>query len=137
MSNAVIEHKGVVVESLKNMVRVRINAESACASCHAKGACSASDMEEKIIDVPTESDSYVKGDAVSLSMKPSAGFTALFYAYMLPFIILMITLVVSLSFYNELFAGLLSLAVLVPYYTVLYFKQGAFTNKFSYLLKKL
>ena len=60
----------------------------------------------------------------------SKGFTALFYGYVLPFLIVLATLVAANSFTNnELVSGLLSLAVLIPYYITLYL--------FRHLLKKV
>ncbi|MBR1929536.1 MAG: SoxR reducing system RseC family protein [Paludibacteraceae bacterium] len=46
-----IEHRGVVVALLSGgVVRVRIEQESACGGCSAKGRCMAAERKEKVID---------------------------------------------------------------------------------------
>ena len=67
---------------------------------------------------------------MTVIFQESKGFTALFYGYVLPFIIILITLIITNSITNnELLSGLISLGILIPYYTTLYF--------FRHLLKKV
>ena len=104
--------------------------ESACSSCHAKGACSVSDYQDKEIEISNFSKNYTSGQEVTIIFKESKGFTALFFAYVLPFLLVLTTLILVSSLKNnELLAGLLSLAILFPYYITLYF--------FRHLLKKV
>lgn len=73
---------------------------------------------------------YSPGQEVTVIFQESKGFTALFYGYVLPFIIVLLTLIISISTTNnELLSGLISLGILLPYYTTLYF--------FRHLLKKV
>ena len=44
-----VEHTGVVESCDGQMVLVRIEQQAVCASCHAKGACSVAEKEDKII----------------------------------------------------------------------------------------
>ncbi len=44
-----IEHKGIVQKVSERKITVGIINESACASCHAKGACTVADMKDKEI----------------------------------------------------------------------------------------
>lgn len=137
MDNSTIEHEGIIVEVLPEVVRVQILSQTACSSCHAKGACTASDMELKIIDIRNVQTEYHIGEKVQVSMLSNQGLKALFYAYVIPFILLISTLIVSSAFVRELFAGLISLMVLVPYYATLYLTKDKVANKFSYMLKRL
>ncbi|GAO30252.1 hypothetical protein JCM15548_12511 [Geofilum rubicundum JCM 15548] len=58
-----IEHQGIVDEVTDKGIKVKIISLSACASCHAKGACSVSDMEEKEVNV-APSGNFQPGDQV-------------------------------------------------------------------------
>lgn len=109
---------------------VNIINQSACSSCHANGACSVSDFQDKEIEISNVGNNYSQGQQVTVVFKESQGITALFYGYILPFILVLFTLIVSVSLSeNELIGGLLALAVLIPYYITLYF--------FRHLLKKV
>jgi sigma-E factor negative regulatory protein RseC len=127
-----IEHKGIVQEVSENKITVGIISESACASCHAKGVCTVADKKDKEIEIVRFSGLFHVGQQVIVIGRSSQGFKALFYGYILPFIVVFATLVISNSItHNEGFSGILSLAVLVPYYSVLYL----FRNKLKRILE--
>ena len=122
--SSVIKHPGVVEEVKNDTVFVKILNVSACSSCHAKGACSAADMQEKIIEVKILGREFVKGQSVTIISSEAKGFLALFWGYLAPFLLVFISLVI-LTTYNipEIKAGLLSLSVITSYsihYTKLY-----------------
>ncbi|OQA00117.1 MAG: SoxR reducing system protein RseC [Bacteroidetes bacterium ADurb.Bin408] len=129
-----IAHKGTVVKSDENTIYVAIKAESACGSCHAKGFCDMGNAGEKIIEVKrTGTASYNPGEEVNVVMTESLGITAVLLAYVYPFIILFTVLILSLALLkNELFSGLLSIAVLVPYYFILYMRRDKLKKAFSF-----
>lgn len=130
ITRTVIRHKGFVKKSTKDALIVNIVNQSACATCHASGSCTVADYQDKEIEVTHFSKLYQVGDEVTILFRESKGFTALFWGYVLPFILVLSTLIVVLEITgNELHAGLLSLAILIPYYTTLYF--------FRHLLKKV
>ena len=133
-----VEHKGTV-ESVENgIVKVNILSQSACASCHAKGACSVADMEDKIIDVQTPNKDYNLGERVNVVMDQTLGFKALLYGYVVPFVIVMIVLFSAVGIgFSEGKAGLLSLAVLPPYYLGLYLLKDKMKQTFSFRIQKL
>ena len=109
---------------------VNIVNQSACSTCHAQSACTVSDFQDKEIEITNFSKSFVPGQEVTVVFQESKGFIALFYGYVLPFILVLSTLIITLTISNnELLAGLLSLAILIPYYITLYF--------FRHLLKKV
>ena len=131
-----IEHKGTVKNIYNNRVDILIIQNSACSGCHAKKACSASDMAEKIIEVDYMCGDLKIGDEVIITAGSSMGWKAILYAFVLPFLILMATLVVSTVFLqDELFAGILSLIVLIPYYIVLFFFRDKMKEKFKFNIK--
>ncbi|WP_297090623.1 SoxR reducing system RseC family protein [uncultured Draconibacterium sp.] len=109
---------------------VNIVSQSACSTCHAKGACTVSDYQDKEIEVTEYKLNYKVGDEVTILFKQSKGFTALIWGYVIPFFVVLGTLIVALEITgDELKAGILSLIILIPYYITLYF--------FRHLLKKV
>lgn len=125
-----IKHKAFVKEVTDTTLIVTIVNQSACSACHAKGACTVADFQEKEIEINSFSKSYNPGDEITVLFQESQGFTALFYGYILPFILVLVTLIIATAFSgNELVSGLLSLAILIPYYITLHF--------FRHLLKKV
>jgi len=112
---------------------VNIINQSACSSCHANGACSVSDFQDKEIEIANVGNFYTPGQEVTIVFKESQGFTALFYGYVLPFILVLFTLIIAVSlFKNELIAGLLALAILIPYYITIYFFRHLLKNVFKF-----
>ena len=61
-----IEHEGIIEQIDGDVAHVKIDSISACASCHAKGACSAADQEEKYLDVPILGAVYRQGETVKV-----------------------------------------------------------------------
>lgn len=133
MKSSVITHQGVIETITKQLVKVKIINLSACSSCHAKGACSAADMEEKLIDIYTDEKNYQIGQMVTISSKLTTGFKALLLGYVLPFLIVLTTLIVlTVLSISEIKAGLIALASLVPYYFALYFFRDRMTKEFTF-----
>ncbi|HYQ57798.1 MAG TPA: SoxR reducing system RseC family protein, partial [Draconibacterium sp.] len=96
---------------------VNIISQSACSSCHANGACTVADFQDKEIEVSDYREKYQIGDEVTILFKQSKGFTALIWGYVIPFFVVLGTLIIALEVTgDELKSGLLSLFILVPYY---------------------
>lgn len=125
-----------VVQSIENhKVIVKVISESACASCHAKGACTASDTREKLIEVALADANDVKpGQVVTVNIESSAGNVALFYGYILPFLLIFVALIVSINFTSEAWAGLISISILLPYYAALYFLRNKMGKRFRFTI---
>ncbi|MFO8129374.1 MAG: SoxR reducing system RseC family protein [Bacteroidales bacterium] len=136
-SKVMITHPGVIQEVNGQNARVRILARSACASCHAKGMCSVADMKEKIIDVNVpRGKTYVPGDRVMLYMEQSMGNKAAFYAYFLPFLLILAVLLITFELtHNEALSGLLSIGILIPYYYVLYLLKDKMKRSFRFKMR--
>lgn len=116
---------------------VTIVSQSACSACHARGGCLASDSREKEIEVSHNLKPYHIGQQVTVVLKESSGIRALFYGYLFPFLVLVATLVVALHFSgNEVVSGLISLGMLIPYYTGLYLFRDKLTRRFEFFLEE-
>lgn len=131
----VINHKGIVQGIGNNSVIVSIISATSCSGCHAEGQCTLSGKQEKTIEV-TGSYNVTPGESVTILMQKSMGFAALLYGYLLPLIsvIAMLILLSSLGT-PELASGLLSLAILIPYYIILFLFRKKIGKKFTFSLK--
>ncbi|WP_321299491.1 SoxR reducing system RseC family protein [Marinifilum fragile] len=133
-----IDHEGTILEIKNGKITVGIVNVSACAGCHAKGACTISDIKEKSIDVIDFSNKYSVGEKVKLTYRESLGWFALMLAYVIPFVLVLLVLFIATAFTNdELISGLLSLAILPPYYIILSFFKGRLKKTFSFTIEKI
>ena len=139
MSNqATIDHIGWIEEVTAKMATVKINTESACASCHAKGACSAADKEEKVLHLPLEGRSFQIGEQVRVLIARRLGLKAVALGYIYPFILVFLVLIgLTLAGVPELESGLIALLSLLPYYVVIYFLKKRLNRNFTFKLEKI
>ena len=132
-----IEHQGIIEHIEGDVAHIRINSVSACASCHAKGACSAADQEEKYLDVPLDGAAFKHGDSVYVQVAKKLGIRAVALGYFLPFLVLMLVLILlTAAGIPELKAGSLALLTLVPYYLLLYLFRKRLESTFTFSIKK-
>ncbi len=133
-----IEHKGIVKSIIGNELQVSIITQAGCAACTLKGSCSVSEVEEKIVDVFVEDpNKYKNGENVEVYYSQALGFRALFLGYVLPFLILVISLLILMSVtQKELLSGIISLFLLAPYYLILYFSKDKIKQTFKFSIKK-
>lgn len=136
-SNKTVEHTGIIETIDNDAIKVSILSQSACSSCHAKGGCSASDMQNKTVEINHWQGDFKIGEAVRVILQESLGFKALFLGYLLPFLIVLVTLITVYSITNQQgMAGLLSLGILIPYYLTLYLLRDNIKKSFSFAIKK-
>ena len=138
MTNNTIKHLGIVENIQGSHLSVRIVQTSACAACSAKGHCSSADSKDKIIDIIDTAASWKVGDKVMVVGEMSMGMMAVVLAFVFPFILLIVSLFLFMALMeNELYAALLSLAVLVPYYFILWLNKTRLKQKFSFNIKPI
>lgn len=117
-------------------IYVKILSVSACASCHTNGICNTSESAEKLIGIDREGAPEVKlGQKVQISMNAKNGNLAVVYGYVVPFLILIVSLLVLANFMSEGIAGLLSIALLAPYYAGLYLLRKQFESRFRFTIE--
>ncbi len=96
------------------------------------------DFQDKEIEITSFSKNYKPGQEVTVLFQESKGFTALFFGYVFPFILVLGTLIVTGFFFdNELISGGLSLAILIPYYITLYFFRHLLKKVFKFELEEI
>lgn len=132
--NKTITHPGYIKKTEDNKAQVVIISTSGCASCEINGSCSVSDMEEKIIDVDLlNGQTYKTGDRVTVEMKQSQGIWAVLLGYVFPFLVVLLSMIILSNFnMDEGLRGVISLSLLIPYYTALYFSKDLLKKSFHY-----
>lgn len=92
-------------------------------------------IEEKLVEI-NGSYNVSEGDIVTILMKQSLGYRALLFGYVLPFLLILVTLITMSSMnFSELSTGLVSLATLLPYYSILFVFRKKVNEKFTFSLK--
>ena len=136
MSNK-IKHAGVVDGVEGECVRVRILQSSACSACKVAAHCNASETKEKIIDVmDADASHYQKGDQVMVVADTAVGFRASLYGYLLPLVLMVVTLVgVLAASHSEGLAAVSALGILIPYYVLLFLMRNKLRNRLSFSLE--
>ena len=134
-----IRHQGIVESINGSHLQVRIIQTSACASCSIKGHCSSADTKEKLIDVTDNNAfSYQTGDRVWVIGELSMGAMAVLLAFVLPFLVLIFSLFIFMAVWNdELASALCSLALLIPYYYILWLNKSKLGKKFSFSISPM
>lgn len=133
-----IRHGGIVSEITPQSIFVEIEGRSACAECHAKGMCSASESKIKVIEVKRLPGTEVEvGERVEVLLKSSMGLKAVFISYVLPLIILLI-LLLTLPYMgvSELLTGLVSLLAVGVYFFIIYLCRKKLANQFEFVIAK-
>ena len=137
-----IAHEGKVVGIFENYIRVEIVNKSACAACHAKGVCAASDESIKYVDVPitigTMNRSYEEGEEVVVLLKSSLAPRAVMLAYGVPLVLLLVAMLVASSCFHlsELWVGLTGIAAIALYYVGLFFFRNRLSRVFTFSIEK-
>ena len=134
----IIKHRGIVEKVEGSHVVVRIVQTSACAACSAKGLCNASESKEKQIDVYEVNASYRIGEEVVLCGTTSRGMRAVFLAFGIPMLLLLVALFVTMRVTDgdALVSSLVALFAVVPYYLVIYFMKDKLNKTFSFTIEK-
>lgn len=134
----IITHQGIVENISGSQVSVRIIQTSACSTCSAKGHCSSADSKEKVIEITDTSSVWKVGDEVTIIGATSMGMQAVFLAFVIPLFLLILGLFVFKTvLHSELYGALAALAVLVPYYYIIWLNRTRLKQKFSFTIKPI
>lgn len=132
-----VVHDGIVDKVEGNKVFVNIVSMSACVSCHAKGLCNMSEIQEKNIEAE-KPDSWEpkSGDRVNLEMEEKMGSKAVLLGYFYPFLLVLISLIaLTATGVEEGISGLISLFLLIPYYVILYLSKDKLKKDFAFRIR--
>lgn len=134
-----IDHQGRVIEANASYISVEILNKSACASCHAKGACSLGDVKAKVVEVQNSgADLFQIGEIVNVKLKKTLGYKALWFSYLIPLIILMVLLLSLQAFgLSEPVIGLSIIGAISLYYLIIWLFRGRLKKEFIFIVEKL
>ena len=129
-----VTHPGVVKKIEGNKAEISVISKASCISCSLKNVCSVSDMKEKIIEVDlADLGQHNEGENVTVEMKQSYGTWAVLLGYFFPFLVLFFGLMIFLHWgLDQGLAGILAIALLIPYYAILYLMRDFFKKRFRY-----
>ncbi|MDA3911292.1 MAG: SoxR reducing system RseC family protein [Bacteroidales bacterium] len=132
----IVEHSGIVDHIEGRNIFVKILAQSACISCKLNGVCG-TDTQEKIIEISNVNTNVEPGEKVSVVMTEKLGMKALFYGYLLPFLVVLTVLIIVLGVTNrEGLSGLIAVLSLAPYYAILSLFKVRLKQSFQFNLHK-
>ena len=138
MASTIITHSGIVENITDGCIQVRISQSSACIGCKVAGQCHAWERKDKIIDVYNagKGSAYAVGDKVTVAVSQHSGSEAVVLAFVIPFMLLIATVFVcSLLTDSEAVAALAGLAILIPYYIILYMLRSKISKRISFTIE--
>lgn len=135
----IIKHKGLVERVDGSHLVVRIVQTSACSACSLKGHCNSSESKEKLIDVYGVNTSYQVGDEVVVCATTSMGMRAVFLAFGIPLLILLLALGITMRVTDgdAMLSALVGMVAMVPYYLIIYMNRSKMNRTFSFTIEEL
>ena len=134
----VVKHSGKVISVKDRLVVVEIINKSMCSACHARGACSVSDMKAKNIEVSVKHpEEYKVGEQVNVLMNVSSGYLSVLLSYVFPLIILMILLLSLSEFLSELVLSIVIMGAIALYYFLIYLLRDKWSRKIGFEIEKI
>ena len=133
----ILIHPGFVSKINDDSVVVTLEENVHCDACHAKGACGVSESSTKEIEVTNTTEFFKINERVDVILKKSLGLKAVFLAYVFPFVLMFLTLIIGSSFIKEWQAGLMALLILLPYFLMLYFLKNKLKTAFKISILKI
>lgn len=137
-----ISHKGVVsnADNLQK-IKVIVTKTAACEHCLIKNSCQISSHKQniEIEGVPQNSfTEYKKGEEVNVLIEFKHTFKALFFMYILPFLLLMLGLLLfSLLIFSEILIVAVALLILLLYYLILFIFRGKLGRGIHFIVTKI
>lgn len=131
-----VTHDGVITKIDGRKITVQFVQQSACADCHAKMLCTSGDSKQRSIVADSYGVPYQVGEAVTVEVTNQLAWTAMFYAFGLPTLVVLAVLFTAVSFMGEMLACALTLVALAAYYFVLYLFRKNLDRKVVFVLSR-
>ena len=135
--DTIVKHEGVVSKITNDVVTISLKGNINCEACNAKAACGVSESNSKEIEISNSTQPLKLNENVEVLLEKNLGLKAVFWAYVFPFILLLTVLLIASTLFQEWIAGLLSIAVLIPYYFMLYVLRSTFKKAFKLSILKM
>ncbi len=136
MECEIINQYGTVRE-VNDKIKVDVVVSEACGKCAMGGVCPV--PKTRTIEViPDGNYTFQPGDKVRVEMEERMGRKALFFGYILPFLVfLAVMILVKVITDDDGKAGLAALSSLIPYYFILYLFRKRFDKQIVFKIKSL
>ena len=151
-----IKHDGIIIALNEDgTALVRIVQTSACSACKAKAMCASAESAEKEMTAVLLSDNrrpmgygvldadkplleYKVGDAVEVMVQQRMGWKAVVLAYLLPFFVMLVVMLVGNAIWavREEILGTVALCAMALYYLVLGMFKDKLQKEFSFTARK-
>lgn len=117
-----IRHSATVERIEEEQYIIKIVSLSACASCHAKGACPSSDKKDKYIEFPVRNCRKLDiGEEVNIIISQENGQAAFVIAYTIPvMIIILAVIILKLIDATQAISAITILVAIAAYFVGLY-----------------
>ncbi|MDR3132470.1 MAG: SoxR reducing system RseC family protein [Prevotellaceae bacterium] len=135
---SLIKHRGRVERITPGSIAVRMLVVEACAVCRAKSFCSVSGVAEKYVDIPNTGQAVQLGEEVNVTLRPSAGLSAMGWAYVFPMAILLSILILLQRLpLADLVGGAAAVGGVALYYGALYVFRKRWKRKYVFEIEKI
>lgn len=137
MTKDTIQHEGIVTQIKDTSIIISIQNQSACAACHAKGACGLSEVTQKNITAEKPPFPLAIGDRVIITATIQSALLSVLFAYIIPSVLIIgILATLILSGTNETTAAITTLLAMILYFFILYLFRNKFARKIKFRVKK-
>ena len=96
--NGTEQRPGIVTAISPDIVTVQIQQQSACSGCHARDLCVSSECREHLLQLKTYGQHFSIGEQVLVVARRSVGRLAVLLAFVLPLLLLVLTLSIAQTF---------------------------------------
>ena len=128
----IVRHTGIVESIGNGICKVRILQGAACQDCAAHNLCSGSESKEKVVEVQIDEPRVKVGQTVVVEATLRQGLHAVSICYIIPLILLVVSLAICISLFGEEVGALVSLAALSSYYFCIYLMREKIGRKFRF-----
>lgn len=133
-----ISNQATVIKVKGNIVVAEVESKSACLGCSVQKSCYIKSCASRIIEIPCDhASTFVPGETVTVYMEQSCAWKAVIYAYILPLLLVITTIVTSILWgMEDIVAALYGLMVLIPYYLILYISKVWIKRRINFSIVK-
>ena len=139
MAQIYTSHQGKVVSCTADRVTVQITLNDACQHCGSQSGCIILNSKTRHIEVPVgkKDPLFEIGEEVTVKMTTNSGMKAVWYAYLLPTLLLVAGVGAAYALHaKDGTIALAALSVIGLYYLFLYFFRNRINRKFSFKVEK-
>lgn len=128
-----ITRLGIITQITTKDIYVKIQQQTACATCSHKASCTTLSCQEKVIKLPRPKNLTKKvGEEIHLHLTNYQSYIAILLGFILPLLIIVLSLIISLKSFaqTENYSAIITLCLLGTYYLLLAFFKHKLNNFF-------